>query len=324
MGINLSVFAQQKSRNTLNMYNISSYNPAVVGSTSYGDAFVGVRQQNMTSSDNENYGDLGASTQWLGVNMPLKKLSSGIGLVFSNDKIGFESTQDIKLSYAYQIKIGEGKLGLGIEFGILSYTFDLSEAIYPNGVSGSGSDSWLQQKYAASKESIIEPSIGGGVFYKSKEIYCGISTTQINEPKFDLSGNEVSYIERTYWITAGYNYQTSNPLWVIKPSALLKSNLNFDDGFNSVSQLSIDLLIQYNKFVIAGVCYTSSSDISPVLGIEINNGSKLDGLRVLGAYDISWSDLQSQHSGSLEVMIGYSFNLSIEKVTKSYKSVRFL
>lgn len=305
------------------MYNIGSYNPAVVGSTSYGDAFVNIREQDWGFED-YNGNDISTFTTWLGVQMPLKKLNSGIGVKLTTDKIGFEETQDLRLSYAYQFKVGEGKIGLGVDLGVAWYTFNLDDAVFPNGINGTGSDQWLEERYGSNSEPMTKFVAGAGILYRSKDNYFGISASNFLHSKFDYPAGEVDYIEPTYWITAGYSYQTSNPLWMIKPSALLKTNLNTNDGFGAIAQLSIDLLVQYNKFIIAGVSYTSSSDISPILGVEINNGSKLDGLRLVGAYDISWSDLQGQHNGSFEVTIGYSFNLSIEKVTKSYKSVRFL
>lgn len=324
IGVNHGIFAQQKSRNTLNMYNIGSYNPAVVGSTSYGDAFFNLRDQYWNLTD-YNSDKINTSTQWFGIHMPIKRFNSGIGVQFDFNKIGFEDRKDINLNYAYQFKLGEGKLGLGINIGVSMFKFSLEDAIYPNGVNGTGSDTWLQERYGKMGEETINKFIlGAGILYRSKDVYFGISSTQLNEPNFDFDNDEVDYIKRTYWVTAGYNYQTSNPLWVIKPSALLKANLNSNDGLGAIAQLSIDLLLQYNKFVVAGVSYTSSRNISPVLGVEISNGSKLDGLRMLAAYDFTWSDYNDQHAGSFELTIGYSFNLSIEKVTKSYKSVRFL
>lgn len=306
------------------MYNITSFNPAAAGSTSFGDAFASVRSQQLGFEDYAG-NSIGPVTQWYGIHMPLKKINSGIGLLVTADKIGFEKTTDFKLSYSYQFKLGEGKLGIGIDLGFVQYTFDLSKAKYPNGIEtdGDGSDTWLQSRYAMG-DNLMKFVLGAGLFYRSKDIYFGISSSQINEPSFSFGDSETNYINRTYWVNAGYNYQTSNPMWVIKPSALLKSNLNFGDSFNSVAQLSFDLLLQYNKFIIGGVSYTSGNDISPIIGIEINNGSKLDGLRAIFAYDFILSALGAESSGSLEVMVGYSFNLSIEKVTKSYKSVRFL
>lgn len=305
------------------MYNITSYNPAAAGSTDMGNASITIREQQMGFSD---YADtsIGPGTQWFNVNIPMPKINSGIGAVIVVDEIGFEQTMDFKLTYAYQLELGNGTLGLGVNLGAVSYSFDLGGARYPNAIGGgTGSDSWLSQMFADAEDLFVF-TMDAGVFYRAKDVYLGISSTKINKPSFDLAGSDVSYIDRNYWITAGYVYQTSNPLWVFKPSALVKSTLNFEEGISAIAQLSLDLLFQYNKFVIAGVSYNSGNDISPVLGVEISNGSKFDGLHVYAAYDYNWSALGAESYGSLEILIGYSFNLSIEKETKSYKSVRFL
>jgi type IX secretion system PorP/SprF family membrane protein len=305
------------------MYNTSSFNSAYVGSNTFGEAMYGRREQQIVFGDSKGFGP---KTDWASVHMPISKINSGLGLAFTQDQIGFEHTFDLRLQYAYHFKLGEGKLGIGVDLGVVNYQFSLEDAVYPNAL-GSGnsgqSDPWLKSKFDKG-DGIWKFQFGAGVFYRNKNIYLGLSSTQINEPKFDIDNDDISYVSRTYWLTAGYKYQTSNPLWVIKPSALIKANFNAENSLNSVAQISLDLMFQYNKFVIAGVTYTSASDISPVVGVEINNGSKLDGLRALVAYDLTWSALRAGSSGSFEFMIGYSFNLSIEKVTKSYKSVRFL
>ena len=54
-------------------------------------------------------------------------------------------------------------------------------------------------------------------------------------------------------------------------------------------------------------------------GVNLNNG-----ISVGYGYDLGLSKLRTYHSGSHEVVVGYTFNVDIEKRTKSYKSVRIL
>ncbi len=89
-------------------------------------------------------------------------------------------------------------------------------------------------------------------------------------------------------------------------------------------QASFDLRTVYNNLLIAGVCYSSAHDVSLNMGVQFKDGSKLDGLRAIVSYDIITSQIGEESVGSLEVMVSYDFNLSVEKENKSYKSVRFL
>jgi type IX secretion system PorP/SprF family membrane protein len=68
-----------------------------------------------------------------------------------------------------------------------------------------------------------------------------------------------------------------------------------------------------------GLTYRHQDAIVILAGMEL-----LTGLKIGYSYDITISRLVSYSSGSHEVMIGYSFDLNLEKRTKRYKSVRYL
>ena len=106
-------------------------------------------------------------------------------------------------------------------------------------------------------------------------------------------------------------------MWTLYPSMLLKTTV-------TDTQLNFDLTALYNNFIVGGVSYITGNDFSLVAGVKFSNGGKFDGMRALISYDLIGSQIRAQSSGSVEFMVGYSFNLSVEKVNKTYKSVRFL
>ena len=54
----------------------------------------------------------------------IDKINSGVGLQYFRDKLGFETNNVARMSYAYHIPIGIGKLGVGLSGGIIHKKLD--------------------------------------------------------------------------------------------------------------------------------------------------------------------------------------------------------
>lgn len=299
--------AQQSPRSTLSAYHQMTYNPSVVGSTKFGNVQTVVREQYMDFSENA-----GPSSVWFNASLPLTKLQSGVGLSINQLTQGFEKRLDFKANYAYHIDLGTGKLGAGISVGARTIGWEIKNPIYPDGLN----DVFVDSKIA-NKENFVNLLLGFGVYYKVNNVFTSLAITEMNKPALKTESSKVEYYNRTYWLSAGYEFKTSNPMWIVKPSALVKTT--FTD-----TQINFDLISEYNNFIVAGISYTSSHDISPIFGVQFNDGSKFDGLRAIISYDIVTSKLGGQSSGNMEFTVGYNFSLSVEKENKTYKSVRFL
>lgn len=254
----------------------------------------------------------GPSSTWLDVSMPIKSIKSGVGLSITQTKEGFEKRLSAKLNYAYHLDLGAGRLGFGLSAGLNSAEWDLSSAIYPDG----SSDTYLEQTIG-SQDKFSNLLLGFGMFYQTGGLYAAFAVTELNEPKLKSDYGKIDYLDRHYWLSAGYEFKTSSPKWVVVPSMTLKTT--FSDW-----QASFDLRTIYNNFIITGLSYTSAHDVSLNLGTQFKNGSKLDGLKAIFAYDIVTSKLGGESAGNLEFMLSYDFNIFVEKENKSYKSVRFL
>jgi len=300
-------FAQQSPRSSLLSQHKSSYNPAYCGSESYGDINMVVREQYLKFPDNS-----GPSSVWFNAVMPLKKINSGAGLSLMKVDEGFESRIDFKVNYAYQVDLNTGKLGLGLSVGGNTIGWSIENPIYPDGPS----DNFIDEKIL-SQETFLNLLLGFGVYYKLNDLYASFAVTEMNEPNLKYETGDSDYFKRHYWVNAGYEYKTSNPMWTLYPSMLLKTTV-------TDTQLNFDLTALYNNFIVGGVSYITGNDFSLVAGVKFSNGGKFDGMRALISYDLIGSQIRAQSSGSVEFMVGYSFNLSVEKVNKTYKSVRFL
>ncbi len=236
--------------------------------------------------------------------------SLGAGLSILNDNLGFNSDLGINLQGAYRMDLGPGKLGIGINAGILNKS--LSPEWKTLGTTGeiqegAAGDPGIPQ----AKESRVAFDMGLGVFYRSENIFLGISATHINQARIKYE-TSTPYLVRHYYVTAGYTLQLPNPLFEIMPYFTLKT-----DG--RANQLYLNTTVRYNKRFWGGVSYRAGDAIVGLVGLELFNG-----VRVGYSYDFITSQIGKYSSGSHELTIGYCFDLSLDKSPQKYKSIRFL
>ncbi|HUU99808.1 MAG TPA: type IX secretion system membrane protein PorP/SprF [Bacteroidales bacterium] len=299
----LPVLSQQDPMISHYMYNTLTYNPGVAGTSGLICATAITRQQWV--------GFEGApSTTLFNVSAPvtLFRIKSGVGLVVESDNIGFDKDINLSAVYSYLIDIGQGKLGIGLNAGMLNKTLDpvweipLGDAHTP-----ASGDPLIPEN----KESYVAFDAGLGLFYKADKYYAALSVTHINQPKIKFSKG-LPYISRHYYFTAGYNLQLPNPSLELLPSVFALS-----DG--KVAQFTATSILRYNKKVWGGVSYRVGDALIGIVGVELFNG-----IRIGYAYDFPMTDIRKSTSGSHEFMVNYCFDLSLGKSPMRYKSIRFL
>ena len=121
----------------------------------------------------------------------------GIGFTYVNDQLGFEKNNIARLNYSYHLGIGAGQLGIGASVGIFRKVLTL------NGKRQVETLGNQDPSINGDQMSGVLPDFNLGVFYKTNELYLGISTTHLGGLKMNnLNVENVHH----YWITAGYNY----------------------------------------------------------------------------------------------------------------------
>jgi type IX secretion system PorP/SprF family membrane protein len=294
---------QQDPVSSQYMFNTMTYNPGVAGISGMICATAIARQQWV--------GFNGApTTMSFNVNAPVSlfSLKSGVGLIVQSDNIGFD--KDINLSgvYSYLLDVGTGKLGIGLNLGMLNKTLSPEWQI-PSGdehTPASG-DPLIPEN----KESFVAFDAGLGLYYQSDKYYAAFSVTHLNQPKIKYTKG-LTYVSRHYYLTAGYTLQLPNPSLELLPSIFALS-----DG--KTTQFTISSLLRYNKKVWGGVSYRDGDALIGTVGIELANG-----IRLGYSYDFTISDVRKSSSGSHEFMVNYCFDLSLGKSPMKYKSIRFL
>ena len=228
----------------------------------------------------------------------------GLGLSIMNDAYAFNSDLGLSLNYAYRMDLGEGKLAIGTNLGLINKALD------PQWVNNEG-DIMGDPQIPQNKESRVGFDMGLGVFYSTERIFLGISTTHLNQARISYE-DASTYLVRHYYMTAGYTLQLTNPLFEIMPTFVLKS-----DG--KANQLYLNTNVRYNKRFWGGVSYRAGDAIVGIVGLELFNG-----VRIGYSYDFIVSKISKYSSGTHELTVGYCFDLSLDKTPQKYKSIRFL
>jgi type IX secretion system PorP/SprF family membrane protein len=296
--------AQQDPQFSQNMFNQMSVNPGFAGSQGMLSASVINRQQWIGFDGNPK-------TTMFTVNTPVKPLGipSGVGITFSDDRLGFEKNMTISANYAYRLQLGKGSLGIGLSAGLLSKALD-GKWIIPD--SDSHIPATQDPSIPQEQVSTLAFDMGLGLFFSTDNLYAGASTTHLLQPTIDYGDGALTHMSRHYYGTAGYLFKLSNPLFEIQPSAFVKTDL-------ASWQLDVNAMLIYNKKFWGGVSYRLGDAVAVMAGTELSNG-----LKVGISYDFTTSAIGAYSNGTVEFMIGYNLEVSTEKFSQRYRSVRFL
>ena len=294
-------YAQQDPQYTQYMFDRLSINPAVAGSSGNICATALLRQQ-WTGFDGA------PKTGLVNLQGALPKINSGIGLSVYFDKLGQEKSTIARVHYAYHLKVGsQSTLSAGVYAGFAGRALDGNwiaidpvaddAAIPTNGGSDGGFD------------------LGAGLYYRSPELWIGISSTQL--PETELKNVSIKN-KRHYYVQAGYDWAIGgDKKYVLQPSVLLKSDA-------SSTQLDIGALFLYDNMLWAGVGYRTEDAIAPMIGYQHQFPKGDSMLRIGYSYDVTTSALKNHSSGSHEVMLSYCFKIVKPEVFEIYHHPRFL
>jgi type IX secretion system PorP/SprF family membrane protein len=307
----IGAYSQQERQVSHYMYDLVSVNPASAGSKDMISTHAIMRQQ-WVGIEGAPLGIV------LNLDAPFRlfKADHGVGVSIWYDELGFNEDINLSLSYAYQFNVGNGKLGLGISGSFMNRKLN-PEWIIPTSPLHDNPDQDIAIPSGEQNEFVFD--LGAGLFYRTDELYVGISSTHILQDEFVYqTEGTLPTVEakekmiRHYYLTAGYILQLSNPAFELLPSVMLQSDIQ-------VTKIDLNATLMYNKKFWAGVSYRVGSAVVGMVGLEI-----LNGVKVGYSYDFDTSALANFSKGSHEVMLGYSFKLGVDRIPQKYKSIRFL
>ena len=278
----------------------SAYNPAAVGKESKLN-IVGAYAMSLAGFERN------PRTFFVGADMPFYALNGyhGAGLQLVNDQIGLFTHQQINVQYSYKMRLFEGQLGIGLQVGFLNEKFNSSEldVIDPG-----------DEVFSTSDVNGNHIDLAAGLYYSRRNWYVGASLLHAMSPLIHLGERNELQVDRTYYLTAGYNIKLRNPFLSIPVSVFGQS-----DG------------VAYRTDVTARLSYTNEKKImylglgySPTNSVTVLVGGSFHGINVGYSYEAFTNGI-SLGNGSHELFVGYQTDLNLYKKGKNkHKAVRLL
>ena len=277
-----------------------SFNAAAVGKSPKLNIAAAYAMQMAGFKRNPNTMYAGADAQFL-----LMKQFHGAGVQFMNDQLGLFKHQKLAVQYAPKFKLFGGVASIGLQLGMLSESFD-------------GSDLDLEDSsdpaFTTSEVNGNSVDIGVGIYYTHGQWYAGLSAQHVTAPLISLGETNELQIDRTYYLTGGYNIKLRNPFLSIKPSVLVRTDM-------TAWRADITGRLVYahdEKLLYGGATYSPSTSFTLMVGGSFHGF-------VLGySYEV-YTTAISMANGSHELFFGYQHDISLVKKGKNkHKSVRIL
>ena len=277
-----------------------SFNPAAVGKASVLNVDVAYAMDLAGFEHNPQ-------TMYAAADMPFYFMKSyhGAGLQFMNDKIGLFTHQKLAAQYAFRFRMFGGQLGIGMQAGLLSESFDGSRLDLED-----SSD----PAFTSSEVSGNALDLCAGLYYTHGPWYVGLSAQHVTSPCVELGEHNELQIDPTFYFTGGYNIKLRNPFLTIKPSFLVRSDL-------VAWRADITGRLYYtheDKVMYGGLSYSPTNSVTVLLG------AKLHGIMFGYSYEVYTSAI-NPGNGSHELFLGYQTDINlIKKGRNKHKSVRIL
>ena len=282
-------FAQQRPIQSLYMFDPLVINPAYAGTHVQLSATAIYRNQWVNFEG-------APKTLTASIHSGFRKARVGVGVLFGRDEIGVHTDNSLYFQYAYKIPLSNRKnpavLSMGLQGGFNTLKSDFFKTD-------------PRQGYEIGALTKFNPNFGAGVFYRSKELYAGLSVPYIvSNRTIDVIDDEFKELitpsgrqERYYYLIAGTTRKLSERV-EISPSTLIRiqenAPLSFD--FNT-------MVIIYDVVSLGG-SYRLGDSFIGLFELKIN-----DNFHVGYAYDITTSDIRLYSNGSHEIMLNYRIKI---------------
>jgi type IX secretion system PorP/SprF family membrane protein len=280
-----SLHAQQIPMYTHYMYNTLSVNPAYAGSR---------EALSITALHRSQWvGFSGAPmTQTLTMHSPVASEHIGLGLSFTNDKIGPVNTTSIFGSFAYIMQLTKrSKLALGLSGGTNILQADL-EAL---DLDVEGDPAFVDIRNRATA------NFGFGAYYSMKRFYAGLSVPNLIENNYSTvtlnnGSQSLAKEERHYFFIAGAMLDIT-PNVAFKPTTLIKYTPK------APSQIDLTAAFVFNERLLLGGMYRSGDAVGALVGFNLSP-------QFYVGYSFDWSygvRTFKYNQGSHEIVLRYDF-----------------
>ncbi|KAA5545662.1 PorP/SprF family type IX secretion system membrane protein [Adhaeribacter rhizoryzae] len=242
------------------------------------------------------------------LSLPVNALRGGVGAYVVQDQLGATKMTNVALSYSQHIKIGAGKLGIGVQGGMMRIRKGEYRANDPG--DPSVPENSADRKFDA----------GAGIWYHSEKFYFGAGINNLLRSKYvfeDSLGVETPdagniTAENHLHVTGGYNYEV-NPGLVLTPTAIVKYDFNkisFEGGVRGT----------FNQKFWLGAGYRYQEAITGMAGAYL---LKDNTLRLGYGLDLTNFGVEAKARTSHEIMLSYIFPKPANIIKPPVKTPRY-
>ncbi|MBT9146162.1 MAG: hypothetical protein DDT42_02044 [candidate division WS2 bacterium] len=282
IGLGFQAKAQQDYLFTQYMVNPLAYNPAYAGSRDALSALAMYR------------------AQWIGINgaprtglfqihSPVGTSNFNVGLNLLSDRVGLFQFNDVALSGAYRLELGDGNLQFGAQIAMRNYVANLSSANTPQ----TNNDPTLRPY----NETL--PNFGFGFYYFNEKWFVGGGIPFFYNHQVDISTN--SAIDETY--LRHYNL-SAGLIRDLTESVKFRPSFLFKYAPHAPAQIDLNAAFVFNDAILVGASLRNLETVGGIIQVFLKNN-----LYVGYSYDYSLNALTTVNTGSHEIFICYDFKI---------------
>ena len=283
------IAAQQDPQYSQYMFNQLVLNPAYAGSKEALTTAVFLRSQWTAIKG-------APQTETITLHGPTHSKKVGLGLAVIADQIGPKQSIGALGSYAYRIRIRNGKLAMGLRFGIYNFTYNWDDIVYKD---------QADVYNLHTRTSMIVPTADAGLYYYTNSLYAGISATHLYSGRLtsvsSLTGDDASLAPHIFF-TAGKGWEISDKL-TFNPSLIIKA------AKHSPSTGDLNLSFLLDQKIWLGASFRSSKML-----VVYTQFYATEKFKIGYAYDFGFNQISKAGGGSHEIMLSYDFHIYKSKM----------
>jgi len=279
------------------LQNGMAINPAYTGTREVLSGFMSYRIQWM--------GTIGSPfLESVSLHSPMTNDKVGLGLTAQFLSYGTTKSTSLYGSYAYHIRLREGRLSFGMKAGA-----DLSNTDYTGLLLNDPDD----PVFKTNDQSLVLPNAGAGVYYYTDRYYAGLAIPSFLSYRRSSSGSATpyhSFSQYQFILTAGALIDIS-PVLKFKPSFLIDYSLN---NTKKLAQFDINGNFIIGDLIWAGASYRISEKVAVgIIQVQINHQ-----LMAGFSYDYPMGSMKSFSKGSTEFVLRYEFRYKVSAANPRY------
>ena len=282
----LQLFGQMFPLSDHYVYDALVINPAFAGCNDALSATIMYRNQWVGFKDSPK-------SYVLSVHTPIDNDRIGLGLLIEKNSIGIFKETSFIGNYAYRMELRDGKLALGLGFGVTVYNVAWNELVAID-----ANDALLMD----APTSAVLPAFSLGTYYYTKKYFIGISLPLFLSHELDkstgnykISNNLSGY---NYFFTGGYEVGISSDVKLL-PSLLIK----YHPG-NAV-QIDYNAQLSLKDRIWLGIGYRNKNMLVGMLQCQLNYQ-----VRLAYSYDLEFGSIGKYTNGSHEIVLNYVFKFA--------------